>query len=168
MEKYYANREQELEKYRQHRKDHPEEVRAKEREEYHRNKEKHYERVKAYRAKHPEKRNLEYKNSRQRYPWRMALENAKNRSSKKGFAFDLTREWCERNWTGHCAVSGLPFVFGTQSHFPFSPSIDRVESTKGYTQDNCRFVLFAINSFKGTGTDQDMLHIARAIIQYNQ
>lgn len=94
----------------------------------------------------------------------MSLENAKNRSLKKGFPFDLTREWCERVWTGKCAVTGLPFAFGTQTHFPFSPSIDRIDSALGYTQTNCRFVLFAINSLKGTGTDEQMLQIAQALI----
>jgi hypothetical protein len=167
-ERYYANREAHLAKLREWRKANQEEARARDRATYHRNKASRAIAAKKYRAKYPRKRTEEYKKARQRRPWMMALTNAKHRSTKKSWAFDLTREWCEQNWTGHCAVSGLPFVFGTQTHFPFSPSIDRIDSTKGYTQGNCRFVLFAINSFRGTGTDQDMLHIARAIIQYNQ
>jgi hypothetical protein len=167
-ESYYANRETHLARAREWRKAHTEEARARDRATYQRNKASRAVSAKKYRAKYPKKRNEEYKRARQRRPWAMALANAKHRSAKKSWAFDLTREWCERNWTGRCAVSDLPFVFGTQTHFPFSPSVDRIDGAKGYTQDNCRFVLFAINSFKGAGSDQDMLHIARAIIQYNQ
>jgi hypothetical protein len=29
--------------------------------------------------------------------------------------------------------------------FPFSPSIDRIDSNKGYTKDNCRLVCTIVN-----------------------
>lgn len=150
MERYYANKDKELQKRRIH---------------YIENKEEHAARTKAYRAAHPETRKIEYQNARQKRPWAQALAHAKRRSAKHNFAFNLTREWCEQNWTGRCVVSGLPFLFGTQHHFPFSPSIDRIRNDLGYTADNCRFVLFAVNNFKGTNTDEDMLLIAKAIIQ---
>lgn len=110
----------------------------------------------------------EYANERQRYPWKRALINAAHRSGKKKFAFDLTREWCIERWTGKCELSGIPFVFGSQTRFSFSPSIDRVDSAKGYTQDNCRFILYAINSFKGVGTDEQMLEIAKSLINQSK
>lgn len=43
--------------------------------------------------------------------------------------------------------------------------MDRIDSSKGYTQDNCRFILFAVNSFKGVGTDALMLEIAQALLE---
>ncbi len=46
----------------------------------------------------------------------------------------------------------------------FSPSIDRIDSSKGYTPDNCQFVLWAINVFKGDGTLEEMYEIATALI----
>src|SRR5216684_3279553 len=121
-------------------------------------------RAEKYKKSHPEVGTKSYRTAREKRPWEWPLINARGRSQKKGFAFDLTREWCEAKWTGTCALSGLPFSFGSQDHHPFSPSIDRIESSKGYTQDNCRFVLFAVNSFKGTGTDEQMLEIANALI----
>lgn len=166
MEKYYANHEEAKRKSREYGAAHRDAKRAQSRAEYQRNKERHVARTKAYREKHPEVRNKEYRNARQKRPWLHALMNAKNRASKKSFAFDLTREWCEQNWTGRCAISNLPFSFGTQLHFPFAPSIDRIDSSLGYIQANCRFVLFAVNSFKGTGTDEDMFNITRAIVRH--
>jgi hypothetical protein len=166
--RYYANHEESKRKQNEWRRANPERVREVARAEYQRNKVAHAERSRAYRAKNTPDRNAEYKRAKEKRPWRAALINARHRSLKKGFAFDLTREWCEQNWTGFCAVSGLPFSFGTQTHFPFSPSIDRIRSDLGYTASNCRFVLFAVNSFKGTGTDEDMLLIAKAIIIQHQ
>jgi hypothetical protein len=166
--RYHANRESILAKQRQARQENPDAFRAKEREDYRRNREAHIQRGYAYRKAHPEVRLKERQNAKRKRPWEWPLINARHRSQKKGLAFDLTREWCEQNWTGTCALSGLPFVFGTQTHFPFSPSIDRVRSSEGYTQNNCRFVLFAVNSFKGTGTDEQMLEIAQAIIEVSE
>lgn len=163
-ERYYANRPQVLEKLKQWRLDNPEAAKAKDRAKYESNREKHNQRSAAYKKAHPEVSQKAYKTARKKRPWEWPLTNARNRSQKKSFAFDLTREWCEQNWTGACSLSGLPFQFGTQTHFPFSPSIDRIDSSKGYTQNNCRFVLFAVNSFKGTGTDDQMIEIARAIV----
>ena len=165
---YLNHRKQTLAQQKQWRLEHPEEDKIRRQQTYERNKEKHIARCAAYRAAHPEIRHKEYENRRQRYPWQEALANARNRSAKKKFAFDLTREWCIQNWTGRCAVSNLPFAFGTQSYCPFSPSIDRIRSDLGYTQDNCRFVLFAVNNLKGAGTDADMLRIAEAIVSHQK
>ena len=163
-ELYYRNRSETLEKQRQWRLQNPTLAKAKSKQTYERNKEKHAQRTRAYRAAHPEIRRKEYRNVRQKRPWAHCLSNAKNRSDKKSLAFDLTRDWCEKIWTNRCAVTNLPFSFGTQSHYPFAPSVDRIDSNKGYTQDNCRFVLFAVNSLKGIGTDEQMLEIAKAIV----
>jgi hypothetical protein len=166
--RYYANLEESKRKQTEWRQANPDRVREIARAEYQRNRETHLARCRAYREKNTPDRNAEYQRAKKKRPWLKALTNARHRSLKKGLAFDLTREWCEQNWTGLCAVSGLPFSFGTQLHFPFSPSIDRIKSDLGYTADNCRFVLFAINSFKGTGTDEDMLKIAQATIQHQK
>jgi len=45
-------------------------------------------------------------------------------------------------------VTGLPFRFGawgTSSKNPVGPSIDRIDSNKGYTAANCRLVLTCVN-----------------------
>lgn len=167
-ERYRANHEHELLTQKEYRQANPDKVKEVARAEYRRNKERHTVRTKAYRAAHPEVRRTEYQNARQKRPWGLALTNARHRSLKKGFAFELTREWCEQKWTGRCAVSDLPFSFGTQTHFPFSPSIDRIDSSLGYIPSNCRFVLFAINSFKGSGTDESVLHMAQAIVAFQK
>jgi hypothetical protein len=50
---------------------------------------------------------------------------------------------------GKCAISGYPMT--TEFHNPYSASIDRIDSNRGYTKDNiqllCQTLNFAKNSF---------------------
>jgi hypothetical protein len=56
---------------------------------------------------------------------------------------------------GRCALSGLHFdlreVGSRKARRPFAPSLDRIDSTGGYTRDNvrlvCQAVNFALNAF---------------------
>ncbi len=166
MERYYATRDSKLESQRQWRKDNPDEAKKKDREQYLKYREKKIARTNAYRIAHPEIRRKEYRNKRTKQPWAQLLVNSRVRASQRNLPFALTREWAEKNWTGHCALSGLPFTLGTREHYPDSPSIDRIKPELGYTPDNCRFILFAVNSLRGNGTDEQMLRIARAICDY--
>lgn len=77
------------------------------------------------------------------------LCSAKNRAKKKGVDFNITKLWLiQKLENGFCELSGLPFDFSQSknSNFnPMSPSIDRIDSKKGYTFDNCRVILTSLN-----------------------
>ena len=55
-------------------------------------------------------------------------------------AFDLYRAQ-----GGRCALSGLRQVGSGKVLRPFAPSLDRIDSTGGYTRDNVRLVCQAVN-----------------------
>jgi hypothetical protein len=60
---------------------------------------------------------------------------------------DDVKELIER-CGGLCAITRMPFrleVIGERNQRPFAPSIDRIDSMKGYTRDNCRLVCVAVN-----------------------
>lgn len=99
-------------------------------------------------------------------PWKYLLITAAARAARKKVPFALTAEWAAARWTGRCEVTGLEFKIGQRTAGPkfWGPSIDRITPELGYTPDNCRFVLWAINSFKNSGTDEDMIIVARAIL----
>lgn len=51
---------------------------------------------------------------------------------------------------GRCEVTGIPFsalkLPGRDSNrHPYSPSLDRIDPSTGYSRGNCRLVLFAVN-----------------------
>lgn len=105
---------------------------------------------------------------REREPWSRLLRSAEGRAVKKGIPFELTKAWAEARWTGFCEVSGIPFVVknvGEPGPKFFSPSIDQIIPKAGYTPANCRFVLWAVNAFKGDATDADMLVVSESIVK---
>lgn len=87
---------------------------------------------------------------------RAMFATAKCRSKKYGLAFSLSVDWITRRLETGCEVTGLPFDFGRSkaSRFnPSGPSLDRRDSSKGYTEDNVQVVLFAYNMVKNDGDD---------------
>lgn len=101
---------------------------------------------------------------RRKKPWVTALSNARGRAKKSGIPYSLTLEWAESMWTGKCVATGAEFRIGVGKRGSYSPSVDRIDSSLGYSPENCRFVLWAINRFKSDATDAEMLDIARLLV----
>lgn len=99
-------------------------------------------------------------------PWHYVLKSAKQRAKASGITFDLTDAWAEARWTGECEVTGLEF-WKNDGPGPssFSCTLDRIVGSKGYTLDNCRFVCWAFNGLKGSGTDEEALIVATALVK---
>lgn len=79
------------------------------------------------------------------------LHRSSLRAARKGISHTLSRGWIQtRLEHGACEVSGLAFdMRAGDGRKPRSPSIDRLDSALGYTQDNCRLVLWAVNAACG-------------------
>ncbi len=107
---------------------------------------------------------------REKFPWLAAFHSRRKHAEKKGIPFTITVAWAKASYTGYCALTGLPFDVRLQGHVgnpgprPHSISIDKVDALKGYTPDNCRFVLNAVNTMRGSGTDATMVAIAAALL----
>lgn len=87
------------------------------------------------------------------------------RAEKKGIEFALTVEWiAERIRAGVCEATGLPIRLDGVGRGPWSPSVDRVDSTKGYTPDNCQVTVWAFNAAKSDFTMDDLMAVARALV----
>ena len=131
------------------------------------NPEFHREARRAERRANPEKFRVRQHEQRAKKPWQHLLSKAKARARLYGYPYSLTKDWAKKTYTGYCAVTRLPFnldYLQQSGPRPRSPSIDRIDSLEGYTPENCRFVLFAVNSFKGTMSDDEMCTLAKAII----
>lgn len=141
------------------------------RDRYQRNPKPYNEAMRAYYAANRDRIRQEMKErwhqTRRTSPWRHIMGGAKHRAKVGKFEFDLTDEWARERWTGRCEMTDIEFQLGLGSHDMrmFSPSIDRIEPSIGYTQANCRFVLFAVNCMKQDGTDSDVVRMAEALIK---
>ena len=120
--------------------------------------------------RHPGVSRASLRKRRAESPWYQALFGATWRARKAKTYHDLSTEWAIRTYTGYCCLTGIPFIVaaknapGRSGLRPYAASIDRINPLKGYTQDNCRWVLAAVNSFKGEMSDAEMLTIARALV----
>jgi hypothetical protein len=102
------------------------------------------------------------------------IASARKRSWEKDWEFDLTDEFLERLWVsqnGRCAVSDIPFQCdrlgwtGAAKNNPYSMSLDRIDSTKGYTQNNVRLVITAVNIGMMDWPDEIYRYVARRVAQ---
>lgn len=95
--------------------------------------------------------------------------------------FDLTTEWYidQIIYIGDdgfkhvrdCPMAGVRFHLGWKIFFkngrlaldctgkinPYGPSVDRIDSSKGYTQDNCRVIMAHLNITRKDMTDKQFL-----------
>jgi hypothetical protein len=69
---------------------------------------------------------------------------------------------------GVCQLTGLPFDFSkskTSSKNAHAPSLDRIDSSKGYTKENVRVVLYLVNIALGEYSDEEALPILEAMVK---
>jgi len=94
---------------------------------------------------------------------------AKQRAKRLGSQFTIDTEWVEgRLMTGHCEVTGLPFTMEPDKSgraSPLSPSLDRIDSSRGYTRDNVQVVVWIYNNAKSHWGVGALHTLARALVQ---
>lgn len=81
------------------------------------------------------------------------LEAARGRAKKKGLEIDIDLDFLLELYEkqdGKCSLTKIPFTFerntnGEKKFLPYNPSIDRIDSKKGYTKENVRLLLVIMN-----------------------
>lgn len=96
-------------------------------------------------------------------------QGAKTRSNKNNLPIDITANWIEKKLDlGVCELTGLPFDFSPPKktqYNPYSPSVDRINSNRGYTKRNTRIVLTAVNVALNQYGEKIMLPILEALVK---
>lgn len=100
---------------------------------------------------------------------RHMLRNAKGRAARAGRPFDLDAhidDLRERLSKGVCELTGLPFNLDNEEGFAWdSPSLDRVDSTGGYTYGNVRMILYGMNAALGSWGEDAFRKMAEAYVR---
>lgn len=127
----------------------------------------------AYHQRHKERRNAEARarrlanpeadrrygrNYREKFVWRMMLQHAKKRAAKLGLEYELDdhiEEIKARLAPMTCEMTGVALAPGAGcggqgKRYYNTPSLDRIDPTKGYLYSNIRIVCWAMNAALGT------------------
>ena len=112
------------------------------------------------------KRNTELENTINKGLWR-----AISRARKRGWSVNIDAPHLAELWhkqRGLCALSGLPLqMSGSRKAMSLLTwSLDRIDSTKGYTKGNVRIVCMMANVCKSDNPDDVVFEFARRVVKY--
>lgn len=145
-----------------------EQVKAKAKQYYHDNKEKVLEDVKKYREANRPKIQEKGREYYRRKLKNRLLNSARARSRKYGYEFNLTE--ADIILPKYCPLLGIE-MFVTESrkgskHSSFS--LDRIDSSKGYTKDNVWVISHKANSMKSDSNYEDFKKMADNWKQFHE
>lgn len=93
----------------------------------------------------------------------MALGNAKKRAKQRGLPFSLTLEWLVGAATERCPLLDIELKYDNTVSTYDSPAVDRIDSSGGYTPDNCWVVSMKANRIKSDATVAEIETVAQAL-----
>lgn len=98
------------------------------------------------------------------------VSNSKYHSPSRGLEHDIVYEDVLELFHKQemkCALTKIDFDMNSGKGNPFSPSIDRIDSSRGYHKDNIRLVCYAVNiGLSNFGTDT-YVYICKAVAENN-
>ena len=125
--------------------------------------------VKNYREHKYEDYALHMGQERMNKPDRFLLSRAKSRAKKKGLEFNI--DITDIDVPIICPILGIPIIKeykkGTKGGpSPNSPSLDRIDNSKGYVKGNVRVISHKANTMKHNATSLELIRFAEWVL-YN-
>lgn len=96
---------------------------------------------------------------------------AKAKREKRRFNLDLN--WFEKNLKrGTCPITHIKYeqpIYKGKKGTPgaWTPSVDRIDNSKGYTKSNCRLVAWIYNLAKNHYSDEDVLLMSQRVLLHH-
>jgi len=123
---------------------------------------------KLYREKNKDKIYARVKAWRLKYPHRVLMNGARQRAIKRGLEFNI--EAIDVEIPTVCPILDIPIIrhkcvdvrSGPHNN---SPSIDRIDNTKGYTKGNIQVISHQANTMKGNATPEELIKFANWILK---
>jgi hypothetical protein len=121
------------------------------------------ERVKERNTAYRERTKAEAKAWRDDNKDKLYFLSIKARAAKKGLEFNL--EESDVTTVKSCPVFGVALVRSSKIHSWNSPSVDRIDNTKGYVKGNIQVMSYLANSMKRDATDEQLIIFAEWILR---
>jgi hypothetical protein len=118
-----------------------------------------------------------YDNRRDEYSpfrWFLKVINNKNRKRKKEINLEYLKEIWE-NQNGICPYTGWKLVlpcstkgWKNKENKIYRASLDRIDCSKGYIEDNVQYISYMANIAKCDMTYNEMFEFCEAVVKYNK
>lgn len=92
------------------------------------------------------------------------MMNVKARVRKYDIPFDL--ELSDIVIPDKCPLLEVEFIIGEGNDYAFTPTIDRIDPTKGYVKNNIRVISMLANRIKSNATKEQLLTFTKNISKY--
>ena len=66
-----------------------------------------------------------------------------------------------------CPILEVPIEIGTKDDYEYSPSLDRIDNSKGYVKGNVWVISKKANSMKNSATQEELNKFCKNIIRYS-
>lgn len=118
--------------------------------------------------KFPEIRNLYLQQKRNEFLRgyiKQILARTKKRAKCKNIDFNLDES--DIIIPKICPILEVPLVIGTKGNYEYSPSIDRIDNTKGYIKGNVQIISKKANSMKNSASQEELIKFCKNILRYS-
>ncbi len=106
------------------------------------------------------------KNSSKRNRHRNLFYRAKARAMKRGLEFDLNFE--DLYIPEYCPLLGVKLELGTKGNYDNTPTLDRIDNSKGYTKDNVMVISMKANSMKNSASFNELKIFCKNMLNFIQ
>jgi hypothetical protein len=112
------------------------------------------------------------KKSVQKHPIRSQTNKmvvkARQRARKKQLDFNINQEYVRSLVVSHCPIFGIPLEWScyrenSNGTLPNSPSLDRIDPTKGYVKGNLWIISHKANVIKNNATHEELKLVTKAV-----
>ena len=93
------------------------------------------------------------------------IAQAKRRAEERGLTFDLTEDCIVI--PNLCPILEVPLVIGTKEDYEYSPSLDRIDNSKGYIKGNIQIISKKANSMKNSATLEELKMFCKNVLRYS-
>ena len=100
---------------------------------------------------------------------RYMIQMGRKRARQKQIEWNIELPFLLRLWEkqqAKCAYSVVPFTY--EDNHPHTVSLDRIDSQKGYTEDNVQFVCTIVNYIKQRYPEKQFFDFCSLITQHNK
>ena len=112
-------------------------------------------RAKEWQMRDPEKHKLRQKKYRDSHKNKLWIGAAKQRAKEKGTEFSITES--DLTIPEFCPILGIPLIRVGTIATDNSPSIDRIDSTKGYIKGNVQVISKKANTLKNSSSLSELI-----------